>query len=468
MSPGCVVLACAALVVGGPARSQGHEHGGAGPPGRAGDDGGEPGDDLPPPPRGPPLPPPTWPRPPPAPEDALGRDEAREASGTAWQPLDTPHRAAHVTLGAATLMLHGNLFLAYTDQGGPRGASEAFAASWYMAMARLPVGGGALALRAMASLDPFTMKREGYPELLQTGEAAGGAPLHDRQHPHDLWMELAALGRAPLGRAAAVELYAALVGEPALGPVAFPHRASALHDPVAPLAHHWLDSTHLSAGVLTAALALRDLKLEGSWFNGREPDERRKDLETPHLDSWALRATLAPVEELALQASYGRLASPEALFPAEALHRVTASALWNERIGRAGNAAFLVAWGRNLEGGRADDALLAEGTWDRDGHDAFFARLEWVEKSARDLAATGRDPEERFGVVALGLGFVHSVGPVAGLMPGVGARFAIHDAPGALAPLYGGRSPVGVLVFLQLLPAMSEGAAHGEHAGHVP
>jgi hypothetical protein len=467
LRPGCIALACAALLAPRAAGAQGHEHGGAGGTEPGGDEGGEPGDDLPPPPRGPPLPPPVWPRPPPAPDDALGRDEAREASGTAWQPLDTPHRAAHFTIGDVALMLHGNLFLAYTDQGGPRGASEAFAESWFMAMARLPVGGGALALRAMASLDPFTMKSAGYPELLQTGESAGGAPLHDRQHPHDLWMELAAIGRAPLGPAAAVELYAALVGEPALGPVAFPHRASALHDPVAPLSHHWLDSTHISAGVLTAALALRDVKLEGSWFNGREPDERRKDLDAPHLDSWAARATFAPVSTFAVQASYGRLASPEALFPSESLHRATASALWDERIGRAGNAAFLVAWGRNLEGGQADDALLAEGTWDRDGHDAFFARLEWVEKSARDLGAAGRDPEERFGVVALALGFVRSFGPLAGLMPGVGARFAIHDAPGALAPLYGGRAPVGVLVFVQLLPAMTEGAAPGAHAGHV-
>jgi hypothetical protein len=448
-------LACATLLAAAPARAQDHHHGG--------DEGPSPRDDLPPPPRGPPLPPPVWPKPPTPPDDALGRDEAREASGTAWQPLDTPHRAAHLALGPAVLMVHGNLVLAFTDQGGPRGASEAFAESWLMAMARIPAGAGALSLRAMASLDPLTMKREGYPELLQSGEAARGAPLHDRQHPHDLWMELAAIGRAPLGSAAAVELYAALVGEPALGPVAFPHRASALHDPVAPLSHHWMDSTHISTGVLTAALALRDVKLEGSWFDGREPDEHRTDLETPHLDSWSARATVAPVSELAVQASYGRLASPEALFPAESVHRVTASALWNERIGRAGNGALLVAWGRNVEGGHADDALLAEGTWDRDGHDAFFARLEWVEKSARDLAAAGLDPERRFDVLALGLGVVHSFGPHAGLMPGVGVRFAVNDVPPGLAPLYGGRAPVGVLVFAQILPAIGEGG----HGGHM-
>jgi hypothetical protein len=441
----------------------------------------EPDDELPPPPRGPALPPPEWPRPAPPPEDALGRDEAREASGTSWQPLTTPHRAVHLALGPGLLMLHGSAFLAWSDQGGPRGGDEVFAATWLMAMARAPVGPGSLSLRAMASLDPFTMPRDGYPELLQSGESAGGAPLHDRQHPHDLWMELAAIARVPLGDAAALVLYGGPVGEPALGPVAFPHRASALHDPAAPLSHHWMDSTHISDGVLTGALALRDVKLEASWFNGREPDEHRTDLDRPRLDSWSARLSAAPIPELVLQASFGFLKSPEALVPGEDQHRVTASALWDERIGRAGNAALLLAWGRNVEGGRADDAVLLEGTFDRSGRDAIFARAEWVVKSARDLVVPQADQERRFDVLALAMGYAHTFASFYGVAPAIGARVAVHGVPSALSALYGklgvaGLPPAGVFVFGQLLPAVNDaahaghghGAAgeHGEHGGH--
>jgi hypothetical protein len=466
-----LVAAAAALAAAAPALAlaQGHGHPGAVP---------EPGDDLPPPPPGPPLPPPEWPRPPPPPDDALGRDEAREASGTSWQPLGTPHRAAHVALGRATLMLHGTLFGVWSDQGGPRGGSEVFAASWLMGMVRAPVGPLSVSLRAMASLDPFTMPVDGYPELLQSGEAAHGVPLHDRQHPHDLWMELAGIARMPLGDALALELYGAPVGEPALGPVAFPHRASALHDPAAPLSHHWMDATHISQGVLTGALVLRDAKLEASWFNGREPDERRKDLDRPRLDSWSARVSVAPVPELVAQASYGWLRSPEALFPDESLHRVTASALWNERLGREGNAAFLVAWGRNLDAGRPEDAVALESTWDRSGRDAIFGRAEWVVKSGRDLAVASAPAEKHFDVFALAAGYAHSFRPLFGVVPALGARVAVNGVPRELRGAYRTTSfgvasaPAGVFVFAQLLPAVDDTAhathaADGEHgAGH--
>jgi hypothetical protein len=430
-----------------------------------------PPEEFPPPPRGEPLPPPVWPRRPPDPEDALGRDEAREGSGTAWQPLASPRWGAHLALGPAALMLHGSAFLAYTDQGSPRGDRAVFAPTWGMAMARLPLGPGAVAGRVMISLDPVTMPANGYPELLQTGESAGGQPLHDRQHPHDLFMELAAIARAPLGDGAALVLYGAPVGEPALGPVAYPHRASALHDPVAPLAHHWLDSTHISYGVLTAGLALRDAKLEGSWFNGREPDEHRTDLDPIHLDSWAARLSVAPRSDLALQASFGRLASPERLAPGESVHRLTVSAMWADRVGDRGVFALTGAWGRNVEAGRAEDALLAEGTWDRDGHDAIFGRLEWVEKSAAELVVPGLEPTSIYGVVALSAGYAHTFGPWQGVALALGMRGTVNGVPTALRDAYASTSPVGFVLFAQVLPAqLPPGAGHGaaHHEEHAP
>ena len=192
------------------------------------------------------------------------------------------------------------------------------------------IGGGELVLRQMLSLDPLTVGADGYPLVLQTGESLGGSPLHDRQHPHDLFMEIAALYTRPFSASSAFQLYAAPAGEPALGPVAFPHRFSAASDPLAPLAHHWQDSTHISFGVLTAGLLTRMFKVEGSWFNGREPDEHRYDFDIRRPDSWSGRLWFNPSKARSFQASYGYLASPEELHPDESVHRLTASAVHHE------------------------------------------------------------------------------------------------------------------------------------------
>jgi hypothetical protein len=205
--------------------------------------------------------------------------ESRNASGTAWQPDSTPMHGLHFMKGTWTMMAHWNFFGGYDHQGSDRGDSQWLSTNWGMLMEKRSVGAGELVLRQMLTLEPFTVGAAGYPLLLQTGESFNGAPIHDRQHPHDLFMEIAALYTRPISESVALQLYAAPVGEPALGPVAFPHRYSAFSDPLAPLGHHWQDSTHISFGVLTAGLFTRKLKVEGSWFNGREPDEHRYDFD---------------------------------------------------------------------------------------------------------------------------------------------------------------------------------------------
>src|SRR5262249_33652192 len=168
----------------------------------------------------------------------------------------------------------------------------------------------------------------GYPLLLQSGESFHGEPLHDRQHPHDFWMELGAIYERAISKRVAVELYAAPSGEPALGPVAFMHRPSAMDNPAAPLGHHWQDATHIAFGVITAGVFTHRLKLEGSVFNGREPDENRWDFDPIVLDSYSGRATFNPDSNWSFTAGYGFLKNPEALEPAVSLHRLTASALY--------------------------------------------------------------------------------------------------------------------------------------------
>jgi len=199
--------------------------------------------------------------------------------------------AAHYMLGRWTLMLHGQGSFQYDWQGGSRGSSQLGVVNWAMAVATRPLGAGQLQLRAMLSAEPWTIGSRGYPLLLQSGESYRGAALHDRQHPHDLFMELAALYERPVARNVGLSLYLAPVAEPAVGPVAFPHRPSAAADPLAPISHHWQDGTHITFGVVTVGVFTGAVKLEASWFNGREPDDHRTgfDYAGGRLDSYGAR-----------------------------------------------------------------------------------------------------------------------------------------------------------------------------------
>ena len=222
-------------------------------------------------------------------------------------------------------MYHALFNVVYDHQGGPRGGDKTFASGMFMGMAQRPLGDGTLGLRAMLSPDPF-MGANGYPLLLATGETANGrTPLIDRQHPHDLFMELATTYSYNITKNSSVFLYAGLPGEPALGPPAFMHRTSGMDIPEAPITHHWLDSTHITFGVVTAGVVLDTWKVEASAFKGREPDQYRYDIEAPQLDSFSGRVSWNPIRELSLQASWGRLHSPEQLEPGQKrrpLHRL--------------------------------------------------------------------------------------------------------------------------------------------------
>src|SRR5438094_6126674 len=319
----------------------------------------------------------------------LGIPETRMGSGTSWLPDASPMHAAHYILGRWTLMLHGKGFLQYDWQGGSRGSNQLGIVNWAMAAARRPLGGGQLQLRAMLSAEPWTIGSRGYALLLQSGEAYQGAPLHDRQHPHDLFMELATLYERPVARNLGLSLYLAPVGEPAVGPVAFPHRPSAADDPLAPISHHWQDGTHITFGVVTAGVFTRNVRLEASWFNGREPDEHRTgfDYSGRRLDSYSARLTVNPDPRWSVSAWYGYLKSPEVLHPDESLHRYGAAALTTQPFGRRGTWSSALIYGANAPIGtdRLASSVLLESTVDLDGTNAVFGRAEYVEKSTEEL-----------------------------------------------------------------------------------
>ncbi|HEY6908265.1 MAG TPA: heavy metal-binding domain-containing protein [Myxococcales bacterium] len=379
----------------------------------------------------------------------------RTGSGTAWQPDATPARMAHAQLGSWTVMVHGAASLGWDGQAGRRGGSRAVSTNWLMAMGEHPLLGGDLSLRSMVSLEPATIPGAGFPELLQTGEVFDGVHLHDTQHPHDLFMELAVDYRRPLSSWVGFELYGGPVGEPALGPVAFMHRASAQDDPFPPIGHHWQDSTHVTFGVVTAGLYTSELKLEASWFNGREPDQDRWNFDLRPFDSFSVRLSAVPEEHVAVQVSYGNLASPEPP-PLQGavlgVSRVTASV----QVSAAGVDATAV-WGRNLEFTPLDSVLL-EGRYSLTPRDSLFARLERVDKTAHDLVVAGVPIVTAFTVHEAALGASHRFAPLGPVWVGVGARGALAFVPAALESLYGGSVQPGGYVYL--LAGLTEARAH--------
>jgi len=392
--------------------------------------------------------------------EPLSFTHSREGSGTSWMPDSSPVFAHHFMAGDWMLMLHYAATLGYDDQWSDRGSRRLTSTNWVMGMAAHPLLGGQVTFRTMLSAEPATAGGElQLPLLLQSGETYGGQPLHDRQHPHDLFMEVAAIYRRPIADLFGIELYGALSGEPALGPTAFMHRASAMNNPFPPIGHHWQDSTHISFGVLTAGVYNRWVKLEGSIFHGREPDENRWDFDFGALDSWSGRLSVNPTQQTSFQVSYGYVNSPEAAQPQENLHRVTASGSYSAPMLSDGNVALTALWGRNVEAGHSSDSALVEANLDLDGKNVPFVRFEYVQKLGHDLVLPG-DPDAKYDVFQGSFGYVHRFtgGPV---VPVIGISVDIGIVPASIEAQYGTRTPVGAFVFIGLQPPkMSLGHEH--------
>ena len=243
----------------------------------------------------------------------LDQSEMHSLSGTDVAPNSTPMRMLMTDWHGWKWMLHGEGFLNDIQQSGPRGGDKLFSTNWLMAMAQRHLTHGVLTLRTMASLEPAAVTGRLYPELFQQGETAFGRAIVDGQHPHDFIMEVAALYDWRLREHAMLSFYVAPHGDPAMGPVAYPHRASASEDPIAPLGHHLQDSTHIAADVITAGVTYKNLRAEASGFHGREPDELRWDIDSGAIDSWSTRLTVNPGRNWSVQYSVAGLHSPEAL-----------------------------------------------------------------------------------------------------------------------------------------------------------
>lgn len=374
---------------------------------------------------------------------------SREASGTAWQPEAAPMGGVHGMQGDWMWMAHGFANLIYDHQGGRRGRSELISTNMGMGMAQRPWGPGTFGVRSMVSLEPATVGPHGYPLLLQTGETADGKDtLIDHQHPHDLFMELAALYSLPVSGGSAF-VYAGMPGEPALGPPTFMHRFSGMDNPEAPITHHWLDSTHITYGVGTLGYIWNNRwKAEASIFTGREPDENRWDFDKPKFDSYSARLSWNPSPAWAFQGSYGVLDSPEQLEPEVDAGRATASAGYHKRLGAA-EWQTTFAWGVNREapGSTLHGFLLESACVLRKTH-TFFGRAETVEKD--ELFPEG-DPLHGTGfqVTKLSLGYIYDFPEWNRMRWGIGGLGSVHFLPDDLEETYDD-TPASFMLFARV------------------
>lgn len=396
--------------------------------------------------------------------------EAHTTSGTSMQPDSTPAPMLMTMRNGWMLMLHGNGFVADTQENSARGQDKLFSTNWVMPMAQRQWAPGRsdaaeLTLRAMLSLEPATVTDRQYPLLFQQGETAYGLPIADGQHPHNFLMELAALYDLHAGDRTLLSLYLAPVGDPAIGPTAYPHRESALESPVGTLGHHQEDSTHISDDVVTAGLTHRWWRIEASGFHGQEPNEHRWEVQQGAIDSWSARLTVQPGTNWSGQYSYGWLHSPEALFPTENQARMTASVMYNRPFGaqsgdanmeRAGNWASTVAWGRTREGADnlIENSYLLESTVRFAGRNYGFARIENAGRTS--LLLLGEKPlppdfhETSAGTVAaFTVGYDRDLGAVPHLETALGAQVTAYH-PGSILRTVYGSDPVAVVVFLRV------------------
>jgi hypothetical protein len=391
------------------------------------------------------------------PETFIQKIVRHGASGTSAEPDSTPLPMLMTMKGAWSLMFHANVFLLDEQQSSLRGGDKFFSTNWFMGMAQRPLGPGVFTARAMLSLEPATITGRQYPLLFQQGETAFGKPIADGQHPHDFIMEIAALYDLKLGNRGLLTFYFAPIGDPAMGPVAYPHRASASENPLATLGHHQEDSTHIAADVITIGLTYRIARIEASGFHGREPNESRWNIDQGSIDSWSTRLTVQPGKNWSGQFSYGRITSPEAPFPDENQARMTASAMYN-RPYRNGNWANTLIWGRtrSLSDNLIFNSYTLESAVLFRTHNRAWTRIENVDRSNELILGENQLPpnfqEQPIGrVQAYTFGYDRDFDMIPHVASARGAQVTAYGVGTSLKPVYGSR-PAGVAVFVRLRP----------------
>lgn len=394
----------------------------------------------------------------------------RDGSGTSWVPDETPIYAYMIHGKKWMTMIHGDVFLRYNQQdvfkNGTRGSANFDAPNMVMLMTQRRVGpNGLFSVNTMLSLDPFLVGNDGYPLLFQTGESYKGKLLVDRQHPHDLFAQLSVAYTQHVANNTDLSLSVGYPSEPALGPPVFMHRISGWNTPDAPLGHHYQDATHIAFGVATMGFRYKNVKLEGSVFTGREPDEYRYGFDKAKFDSYSVRLSYNPSPQWALQVSNGWLHNPEDGEHLENVNRFTASAIHTKMLTDDSYVATTLVYGQNQHQGHSgsEPSALLESTmqWRKA---AIYGRYEFVQKDAGALDLLNdfpANPKLNINAITLGTNYVVGRFKQTNLTAGVQATLSV--SPEKVKYLYG-TAPTAVEVYLRINPAMLKmGGNHKKH-----
>ncbi len=388
---------------------------------------------------------------------------SRKGSGTGWLPDARPMYGYMFHSDGWMFMVHGNVYARYTNSdiggAGTRGDAKWGATNWVMGMAQTKSGNnGLLDFSAMLSLEPLTIGGAGYPLLFQTGESWEGVPLVDHQHPHDLFSELSVTYTQMFDENINAFLYLGYPGEPALGPPAFMHRPSGLYSPDTPIGHHWQDATHVMFGVATLGFRYKNFMIDGSLFNGTEPNEERWGFDEFQFNSWSLRLSYNPSDNLALQVSRGWINDAHPASPREDVNRTTASAMHSARLAPETFLNTAAVWGHNdiVRGHHpSSHSLLLESALTIH-NTTVFGRYEWVNKSGESLQLneavfSHNEIDELYGVNALALGIQQKLFKTLNTNVALGVEGRLGFTPDELTEVYGD-TPVGFQVYLRLYP----------------
>jgi hypothetical protein len=388
--------------------------------------------------------------------NAAGMFLMNMASGTSINPQSWPMPMFMPRVGSWNLMLMGQAFIVDTQQSGPRGGDKLYSPNAFMISVEHRVGSGSLMFQSMWSLEPATITNRSYPLLFQTGETAYGRPLVDAQHPHNFFMALGVQYAHPIGEDTIIQLYYAPVGDPALGPVAFPHRASAAELPQATLSHHWQDSTHIGDNVATVAIQHRWLRLEASGFYGSEPGENRWIIQSGPMNSYSGRLSVLPSKNWIFQVSAGRLTHPERQEPGDVV-RTTASVHYTRPLDSGNAWSTSLIWGRNHDTFTQHNlnSYLAETVYPMGRRNFLTGRFELVDKDelfadTPDLEAQlNRTAGSTFRIGAYTGGYTRDIPLFKDVETGIGANATAYTLPAAIKPYYGDR-PWGINIYLRL------------------
>ena len=382
----------------------------------------------------------------------------RNGSGTGWLPDGSPMYGYMLHSKKWMYMIHGNISIRYNNQDvgkkGSRGDAKVDAPNWFMVMGQKRVGKkGLFHFNTMFSLDAL-FGRNGYPLLFQTGESYNGKPLIDRQHPHDLFSELSIAYTQSFTKDIDAFVYLGYPGEPALGPVAFMHRPSSMNNPDAVLGHHWQDATHITFGVATLGFRYKILKLDGSFFTGREPNEQRYNIDKPGFNSYSYRLAANPTRSLSIQISRAFIKSPEELNPGEDIWRTTASITHSKALsGENHLLTSALVWGGNKSGqDHQENSILIESNLQLDRL-AIYGRYEYIQKSAAELLLEEFDEGRIFNINAITLGMNYTIIRELNTNFSLGAQATMFKTNSSLYSFYG-NTPISAEIYMRISPTL--------------